>query len=823
MSQAVPPTLQALLDQSEWVRALARRLVGDVHEAEDLAQQTMAVAIERPPRDASHPRGWLARVLQNLHQQRLRRRALDAPRHGQELDASAPAAAEVVERAEVHQLLVRHVLELDEPYKTTVLLRYFDGLGPSAIAERQGIPMATVTSRLTRAHARLRERLDRTESADGRHGIAVLLPLVTPRSGGTLITSATFVMNAKLKIAVTAFVLASLGVIGAQLGDVDRIETGPTDVDQAAVLTPLLVEVDEIAPAQVGRKAADSEESSAAAVVMPILSGRVFDADGTPVANATVVLGAAGALQFLRNNEAAPEHLVHAISGEDGRFSFVAVPSGAVLLAAGSADAAPSETLAFELGEGDTRDDIALTLRRGVRIHGEVHRRDGSLATHRTMRFLLEVGSTHHWDDRMIHSIVTDDRGRFDEPHLAPGRWGLVSFPTDEEVKELGGSMAEDMLQTTVTLEDGQEEFVVLGATSADAVTVTGQVLAGDKPAKGMMQWVGECDDPMGSQQIAQLDDEGRYEVELPVPGAWYVRVMGGGQGEYFVDIPEVAEHEQDFALPGAEMTGRVVDAEGNPIEGASVSHILLEGKAYRNPLRLADDCKTTKEDGTFHFIGLSPGTYQLGVVHAENGSITSPRIVVEDGEHVTDLEFALATGHPIAGTVHDATGLPMIAIPIWIHDADGQLVNPITRTVTNLDGRFTTPALPPGEYSLIAKKGMLVAQRVGVVIESDGVDEIELELQVGATLAVEVTAGDELVRAHVRVTDPEMRTYTGLRSKFDPWSWRRYPFDSRRKRVGPLPPGTYTLSAHVPGVGDVSREITVSPAETRDVSLTIE
>ena len=37
MSDAFPHTLQALLDERDWVRALARRLAGDAHEAEDLA------------------------------------------------------------------------------------------------------------------------------------------------------------------------------------------------------------------------------------------------------------------------------------------------------------------------------------------------------------------------------------------------------------------------------------------------------------------------------------------------------------------------------------------------------------------------------------------------------------------------------------------------------------------------------------------------------------------------------------------------------------------------------------------------------------------
>lgn len=134
MSEAVPPSLHALLAEREWVRALARRLVGDAHEAEDVAQEALAIAWERSPRDLARPRGWLAEVLRNVVRQRRRRPSAALARAALDPAAAsagdAPSTAEVVERAEAHGLVVREVLDLDEPYRTTVLLRYFEGLTP---------------------------------------------------------------------------------------------------------------------------------------------------------------------------------------------------------------------------------------------------------------------------------------------------------------------------------------------------------------------------------------------------------------------------------------------------------------------------------------------------------------------------------------------------------------------------------------------------------------------------------------------------------------------------------------------------------------------
>src|SRR5262249_32989814 len=119
--------LTVLLGQAGWTRALARRLAADVHLAEDLVQDAWVAALERPP-DLGRPvRGWLASVLRHRwlalvrtgERGRARERAV-AP------DEAWPSTHELVERAAVQRELVAAVLELDEPYRATVLLRFFE-------------------------------------------------------------------------------------------------------------------------------------------------------------------------------------------------------------------------------------------------------------------------------------------------------------------------------------------------------------------------------------------------------------------------------------------------------------------------------------------------------------------------------------------------------------------------------------------------------------------------------------------------------------------------------------------------------------------------
>ena len=70
-----------------------------------------------------------------------------------------PEAEEVQGREQILRSVVDAVLALDEPYRTTILLRYFEGLPPREIARRQSVPVTTVKSRLKRGHDRLRTSL----------------------------------------------------------------------------------------------------------------------------------------------------------------------------------------------------------------------------------------------------------------------------------------------------------------------------------------------------------------------------------------------------------------------------------------------------------------------------------------------------------------------------------------------------------------------------------------------------------------------------------------------------------------------------------------
>jgi RNA polymerase sigma-70 factor (ECF subfamily) len=132
-------------------------------------------------------RRWIAAVMRNLARQSRRGEVRRADR---ELAAARSAGhghgeppADSLVRLEAHRAVVEAVMGLHEPYRKTVVLRYFDGLEPRVIAARERVPVRTVHTRLTRAHALLRARLEhRLGRGAGRCMASIPGPPARPRA-----------------------------------------------------------------------------------------------------------------------------------------------------------------------------------------------------------------------------------------------------------------------------------------------------------------------------------------------------------------------------------------------------------------------------------------------------------------------------------------------------------------------------------------------------------------------------------------------------------------------------------------------------------------
>ncbi|MEM8713285.1 MAG: RNA polymerase sigma factor, partial [Planctomycetota bacterium] len=185
-----PGRVEALLAHTDWVQRLARRLVGDPHEADEIVQEAWVQALERPPEHDGNLRGWLARVVRRSI---YRRRHAALVRSDHEADKGGPppvrTPAALATEVAIQRELQGAVLALPEAYRDVLLLRYFEDLPPRRIAERTGAPLATVKSRLHRGTEMLRSQLDQHHGSRTEWMLA-LVPLASKAAIGETVATA---------------------------------------------------------------------------------------------------------------------------------------------------------------------------------------------------------------------------------------------------------------------------------------------------------------------------------------------------------------------------------------------------------------------------------------------------------------------------------------------------------------------------------------------------------------------------------------------------------------------------------------------------------
>ncbi|MCZ6598934.1 MAG: sigma-70 family RNA polymerase sigma factor [Planctomycetota bacterium] len=339
-----------LLQHVGWIRRLARRLVSDAARAEDLSQRTLLRALEHPPRTDGPIAGWLATVMRNEARQEERRdgRRTDLE-HRVARGEAQDSSLELVEKVATQRELVEAVLELEEPCRTTVILRYFEECPPRRIAAKLGVPVSTVKTRLARALEHLRNRLDRRHGGDGRTGLLALAPL-TKRPEGLLslpslpslpsLSLGAAAVNAKILIGL--ILLSVAGTLAVMISQRDGAEPKPAVAAEPTLaaedpslqaVAPIGQDAERVVVARQGAAlgtvpgydAATSDPAAAPA----LMRGRVIDVYGTPVSGVQVRHTYATGANDWEVDEAAVENdLASVVTGQDGRFAMVARRGG---------------------------------------------------------------------------------------------------------------------------------------------------------------------------------------------------------------------------------------------------------------------------------------------------------------------------------------------------------------------------------------------------------------------------------------------------------------------------------------------------------------
>lgn len=153
---------ELVVRHGELVRSVCARVLGRAAEADDAAQLAFLALARRAADfspDMSLP-AWLHQTTLYLALRLRHARALRKTREAQKLPAATvPPLDEQADGQRTRSVLMQEVQALPERYRQPLVLHYCDGHSQSEIAAQLGLSYGTVSGRLSRARALLRERL----------------------------------------------------------------------------------------------------------------------------------------------------------------------------------------------------------------------------------------------------------------------------------------------------------------------------------------------------------------------------------------------------------------------------------------------------------------------------------------------------------------------------------------------------------------------------------------------------------------------------------------------------------------------------------------
>jgi len=459
-----------------------------------------------------------------------------------------------------------------------------------------------------------------------------------------------------------------------------------------------------------------------------VITGRVVDSAGAPIASATVRC-----------------QQVHTKTDKHGMFTCRGLPAGrpahdasaSDYVRPGIADSGAVQVAAAPEAEARS---VVLTLRRPGSLHGHVVASARPVAganlevLYRTAAGLQ--GSVGPF--RLAGAAVSDAQGRFAIAGLAPGRIEVRA--------RLGGDVS--ALSPVIDLREGQRIDDLLlrlqpGGTLSGVVRSRGGV--------GLAARVEVRPNVDGEGFAADCDVNGRFTIAGIPPGTWLVEVTAPGFRR--VRVPDLvvvarAALSRTFTLEAIQgVVGQVVGPGDKPVPAATVL-IQVGGQVARVTV-----------DGEGRFEWHRPGLPLLGgtAMAIAPTHATSEVQPVEQGGEVL---LRLGAGGNIAGRVLDAKGGP--AASAVIHLVGRKVKGPDpwgapqpTPAHAQPDGSFSMGPFRPGRYDFRAS---LTGQPPGisrdVMVVSGGLARVTIRLDGGTLVHGRVSAldGAALVAARVRL-----------------------------------------------------------------------
>ncbi len=271
-------------------------------------------------------------------------------------------------------------------------------------------------------------------------------------------------------------------------------------------------------------------------------------------------------------------------------------------------------------------------------------------------------------------STTTNSSGNYTLSKVAPGTYTVTASANGHASR---GSPVTVTSGNTVTLN------FQLNPTAAGAIT--GQVTDSSTGAAISGATVSY------SGGSTTTDSSGNYTLSNVAPGSYTVTAAATNyvSASSTASVTSGNATTLNFQLnpapgntPGM-LQGRVTNiSTGGAVSGATVS--------------FSGGSTTTDSSGNYSFSNVAPGTYTVTASHTGFFNVTHS-VTLASGATAT-LNFAMATGGKIAGTVTDSSGAAISGASVTL---TGGVISTTVHTTTNSSGAYNSNWMPVGTYTV--------------------------------------------------------------------------------------------------------------------------
>ncbi len=311
----------------------------------------------------------------------------------------------------------------------------------------------------------------------------------------------------------------------------------------------------------------------------------------------------------------------------------------------------------------------------------------------------------------------------------------------------------------------------------------------------------------LGAQASADTGADGKFRVRACPGAVTLFATRGGDHGE--VSLPFVApaaklEGVEIVITTGASVAGTVTDPDGVPVEGASVTAVVVgvPGSAMGSRGSAHSDAA-----GHYKIGPLAAGDVR---VEAEDARFAPAAAVAAIGlgaaESRDNVDLILQRAMSVAGRVVDAAGTPVTGARVF---AVIRRFRAGTAVVTDANGAFVLTPVPAGDMTLVAEKeGMAGGRAPNVAAGATGVVITMSAFGAIAGTVTEAGSGTPLADFTVR-TEPGEATH--------------FLAGDGAYHLDTVEPGSYELIVSAPGHAPFHlRNVQVNPGAIADGSVAL-